>query len=120
MIPKDSEVYLRLMLNHKQGYPLYRPEPNRGSIEYRKRGARIGDVGRITPEGAFDFLFNVDSSQASLVNPPILPRDFETIPPIGIISEGYFEPGQHLLGGDVRQTKEMFVIFSPASVMSSN
>ena len=113
MIPKDSEVYLRLMLKHKLGYPLYGPEPKCGlPIEYRKRGVKIGDVGRITPDGAFDFLFSIDSSQASLVNPSILPRDFETIPPIGILSEDRFQPGEHLLSNDVKQTKDVFVICS--------
>ena len=111
MIPKDSEVYLRLMLKHRHGYPLYRPEPNRGlPIEYRKKGVRIGDVGRITPDGSFDFLFNIDSSQANSVNPPILPRDFETIPPIGIISNDYFQPGEHLLSDHVKQTRDALVL----------
>jgi hypothetical protein len=94
------------MLKHKQGYPLYRPGPKRGlPMEYRKRGVRIGDVGRITPHGAFDFLFNIDSSQASSVNPSTLPRDFETIPPIEIISEDHFQPGEHLLSDHVKQTE---------------
>ena len=79
-------------------------------MEYRKRGVRIGDVGRITPDGAFDFLFNIDSSQASSVNPPTLPKDFETIPPIEILSDEYFQPGECLLSDHVKQTKDMFVI----------
>jgi len=107
MIPKDSEVYLRLMLKHKHGYPLYRPGPKRNlRMEYRKRGVRIGDVGRITPDGAFDFMFNIDSSQATSVNPPNLPTNFETIPPIEIRSKRYFKPGQHLLSEHVKQTKD--------------
>ena len=112
MIPIDAEVYLRLMLKHKRGYPLYRPEPKRSLLmEYRKRGVRIGDVGRITPDGAFDFLFNIDSSQASSVNPPTLPKDFETIPPIEILSNEHFQPDDYLLSDHVKQTKDTFVTF---------
>ena len=111
MIPRDSEVYSRLMLKHKRGYPLYRPEPSRGlPIEYRKKGISIGDVGRITPDGGFDFLFNIDSSRASLVNPPCLPRDFQTIPPIQIIANDFFQRGERLLSDHVNQTKDTFVI----------
>jgi hypothetical protein len=95
------------MFELKHGYPLYRPEPKRSlGMEYRKRGVRIGDVGRVTPDGAFDFMFNIDSSEASLVNPPTLPRNFETILPIEISSEPYFLPGHHLLSDHVKQTKD--------------
>jgi hypothetical protein len=111
MIPRDSELYLRLMLKHCHGYPLYRPEPTRSlPMEYRRKGVKIGDVGRITPDGSFDFLFNVDSAQATSVNPPNLPRDFETMPPIEIISYDYFQPGENVLSDHVKQTKDTLVI----------
>ena len=79
-------------------------------MEYRKKGVSIGDVGRITADGSFDFLFNIDSSRARLVNPSTLPRDFETIPSIGVISNDYFQPGEHLLSDHVKQTKDTFVV----------
>jgi hypothetical protein len=75
-------------------------------MEYRRRGVRIGDVGRVTPDGTFDFMFNIDSSQAGSVNPPTLPTNFETIPPIEIKSDRYFLPGQHLLSDNVKQTND--------------
>lgn len=104
-------MYPRLMLKHRHGYPLYGPEPPENlPIQYRKKGVRIGDVGTITPDGAFDFLFNVDSSQADSINPHTLPSDFETIPPIESLSDDYFPPGEHLLSDYVEQTREELVL----------
>ena len=47
------------MLTHRAGYPLYIPTPPEGLPEvHRKNGIRVGDVGVITANGAFDFRFN--------------------------------------------------------------
>ena len=55
-----SQVYSKLLSGKGHGYPLWIPEPNENlSHEYRQRGVSIGDVGIITPDGGFDFLFNV-------------------------------------------------------------
>ncbi|KAM6503995.1 hypothetical protein JOM56_000938 [Amanita muscaria] len=83
------------MLTHALGYPLYIPEPDHGlSREYRKRGVRIGDVGSITPEGAFDFLFNICLPAGHPINPPELPNGFEMLPTsdISIIPQ-FIAPG---------------------------
>ncbi|KAF8336673.1 hypothetical protein F5887DRAFT_987264 [Amanita rubescens] len=76
-----SHVYSLEMMIHGAGYPLYMPTPSRGlSAGYRKKGVRVGDVGIITANGAFDFLFNAckhnDPSDAG-VNPFILPDGFQ-------------------------------------------
>ncbi|KAJ7843054.1 hypothetical protein B0H14DRAFT_2265648, partial [Mycena olivaceomarginata] len=48
------------LLHQKRGFPLYDPGPRQTlPQEYRNTGVAIGDVGRITPEGAFDFFFNI-------------------------------------------------------------
>ena len=48
------------MLVHKAGYPLYMPTPPEGlPPSHRENGIRVGDVGVITANGAFHFLFNV-------------------------------------------------------------
>ena len=66
------------MLRHRAGYPVYVPTPYRElPVEYRKRGIRIGDVGVFTPDGAFDFLFNICKPEAG--NPTELPDEFELL-----------------------------------------
>ena len=59
------------------------PTPSGGlRPAYRKKGIRVGDVGVITSNGAFDFLFNAcqhgDQSDAG-VNPATLPDGFELL-----------------------------------------
>ncbi|KAF7369461.1 Pleiotropic drug resistance ABC transporter protein [Mycena venus] len=59
---EESEVaiYCSQLRRQKRGFPLHVPGPQEtSSKEYRKRGVAIGDVGRITPEGCFDFFFNI-------------------------------------------------------------
>jgi len=76
--PKASpaSMYSRLMIMHELGYPLYMPEPDLGLKEYRKKGHRVGDVGRITPSGSFDFLFNACYPANHPINPEVLPDGF--------------------------------------------
>jgi hypothetical protein len=60
-----ADIYARCLLPLKEGYPLYCPElPNRRNAgayykAYRRQGIDIGDIGIITPDGDFDFLFNI-------------------------------------------------------------
>jgi hypothetical protein len=56
----ESEIYWRQMLFQRRGFPLYDPVPQISLPEaYQKLGVSIGDVGTITPEGTFDFFFNI-------------------------------------------------------------
>ncbi|THU98699.1 hypothetical protein K435DRAFT_660464, partial [Dendrothele bispora CBS 962.96] len=42
------------------GYPLWTPEPNEQTpAEYYEDGIKVGDVGFITQDGGFEFLFNI-------------------------------------------------------------
>ena len=108
--PKDARIYLSLMLQHAHGYPLYRPEPKRNlPMAYRRKGIRIGDVGTVSSDGAFNFLFNVNGSIASEVNPAMLPDDFETLSHIEVSSDEYLQPRNQLLSDHVEQTKDQSV-----------
>lgn len=47
-----------------------------------KHGIRVGDVGVITSNGAFDFMFNTcqyDDEADEEINPDPLPEDFELL-----------------------------------------
>ncbi|KAJ6568694.1 hypothetical protein B0H19DRAFT_909469, partial [Mycena capillaripes] len=59
------------------GFPLYDPEPRQTlPLEYRISGVAIGDVGRITPEGSFDFFFNIYLPADHPINNNDVPEDF--------------------------------------------
>lgn len=54
------ETYRPLMLKKRMGFPLWYPDLSISAPpEYLIKGIQIGDVGRITPQGSFHFLFNV-------------------------------------------------------------
>ncbi|KAJ6451930.1 hypothetical protein C8R45DRAFT_883168, partial [Mycena sanguinolenta] len=56
----DCEIYCNQLLRRRRGFPLYVPEPSETlPAEYQVEGVQIGDVGTVTPEGIFDFLFNI-------------------------------------------------------------
>lgn len=69
------QIYLHEMLTHKAGYPLYIPTPPEGLPElHRENGVRVGDVGVITANGAFHFLFNIFQhyNQSHAENDPLI------------------------------------------------
>ena len=88
VMPKHSELYSRLMLQHRHGYPLYEPDPH---PEYRRTGVRVGDIGWVTPDGAFDCLSNVIHS---------LPGT------LGLEAQQHFRYGEDLLSDHVTQTED--------------
>jgi hypothetical protein len=56
----DSENYSRCLLPKGHGYPLFVPKPNDNlPRECLSQGVSIGDVGIVTSDGAFDYLFNI-------------------------------------------------------------
>lgn len=72
-----NQVYSKLLSSRGHGYPLYIPEPNENlPYEYRQRGISIGDVGIITSDGGFDFLFNVCLSATDPINNDNVPEGF--------------------------------------------
>ena len=55
----DSDIYARILLSKRIGYPLWWPTPPELPSEHRRQGINIGDVGKIWFDGKFLFLFNV-------------------------------------------------------------
>ncbi|THU95780.1 hypothetical protein K435DRAFT_665746 [Dendrothele bispora CBS 962.96] len=69
------------MLNSKgHGYPLWVPEPSDEMLENCKDGIKVGDVGFITQDGSFEFLFNVTLPENHEINKRRgVPRNFEPL-----------------------------------------
>ncbi|KAJ7856444.1 hypothetical protein B0H14DRAFT_2352727, partial [Mycena olivaceomarginata] len=57
------------------------PKPQRNlAPEYRRKGVSIGDVGTITPQGTFDYFFNIYLPADDPINAHI-PDNFVPLPP---------------------------------------
>jgi hypothetical protein len=79
MALSDSENYTRCLFG-VHGYPLWVPKPDDNlCAAYRERGISIGDVGIITADGEFDFLFNICLPADDLINLGRTPPNFEEI-----------------------------------------
>ena len=78
----ESEVYCGQMLRQKRGFPLYEPAPQINlPAEYQRHGVSIGDVGRVRPEGIFDFFFNIFLPPEHPINANDTPEDFSPMSP---------------------------------------
>ena len=76
---RSNVIYQRHLEVKGYGFPLWIPPANQNlPIQYRRTGVRIGDVGIITPDGAFSFLFNICLPRDDPVNRS-LPEDFYPI-----------------------------------------
>lgn len=73
----DHKVYVQLMSTLGHGYPLWFPDydPNLPPT-YPKDGTRIGDLGYLTDEGSFEYLFNVCTDASDPSNSGRVPPDF--------------------------------------------
>jgi hypothetical protein len=100
-----SQIYFSDMLKPAVGYPIFMPTPSRGLPEaYRKHGIRVGDVGAITANGAFDFMFNTceyDDPPDEEINPNALPDGFDLLKQDVQVKDDKFGPraiftGQHV------------------------
>jgi hypothetical protein len=99
--PKDNEIYERLLRRKGRGLALYIPEPNiRLPIAYRVRGIRIGDVGIVTSDGGFSFLFNICVPHNDPIHPDVLPEGFSPLQPpltdVDVVEFPRFKPGSYL------------------------
>jgi hypothetical protein len=73
----ESEIYCNQLLRRKRGFPLYDPGPQESlPPEYRVSGVAFGDVGSITPEGSFDFFFNIFLPANHPINNNNVPENF--------------------------------------------
>jgi len=78
----SSEIYVEHLSKKKRGFPLWIPAPESNlTMEYQRRGVEIGDVGIITPHGAFLFLFSICLPADNPVNPQEMPEGFVPLAP---------------------------------------
>ena len=109
-VQQSNIIYQRHLELKGHGFPLWIPSANRNlSNEYRRTGVRIGDVGIITPNGGFSFLFNICLPHDDPVNPPVLPEHFSPIdPPIEATDVDkflVFGHGSHLASASVEKAQ---------------
>ncbi|KAJ7211418.1 hypothetical protein GGX14DRAFT_93384, partial [Mycena pura] len=104
VIESESEVYRNQLLRQKRGFPLYVPGPQRNlPAEYQLRGLSIGDVGRVTPEGGFDFFFNIYLPADHPIHANYVPEDFYPLlyyDSRDVILQDY-EPGNYVSSNSV-------------------
>ena len=105
-----SDIYARLLLPKKQGYPLWFPEPDENlPFEYHSVGVGIGDVGMITSDGAFDFLFNICRPANDPVNWLGVPNGFAPLPldPTKDVRrvQKMYDPGTHISSAHIARVQ---------------
>ncbi|KAJ7067220.1 hypothetical protein C8F01DRAFT_662786 [Mycena amicta] len=104
-----SEVYCEQLLYQSRGFPLYVPEAQSTlPAQNRAHGVAIGDVGRVTPDGVFDFFFNIYCPAGDPVNVHGVPDDFQPLPryqPNDVLSLDN-EPGDIVSSHTIRETDE--------------
>ncbi|KAF8814568.1 hypothetical protein BYT27DRAFT_7156710 [Phlegmacium glaucopus] len=78
-VQQSNIIYQRHLELKGHGFPLWIPPPNQNlPIQYRRTGVCIGDVGIITPNGGFSYLFNICLPHDDPVNRR-LPENFSPI-----------------------------------------
>ncbi|KDQ54471.1 hypothetical protein JAAARDRAFT_38141 [Jaapia argillacea MUCL 33604] len=113
---KESEldVYIKSLLPKTNGYPLYKPSPPGNSVapqEFHKVAVRIGDVGVLTYDGGFDFLYNAcvpathplnadrqppDGFEPMTFDPSQIRQDCEAYPPRSFVTSDVSMAGSYV------------------------
>ncbi|KAF7366587.1 Pleiotropic drug resistance ABC transporter protein [Mycena sanguinolenta] len=95
----DCQIYCNQLLRRGRGFPLYSPEPP----EIRPDGIQIGDIGTVTPQGSFDFLFNIYLPALDPINTNA-PESFEPFKPgHDLRREKSYPLGNHVSTFSVRE-----------------
>ncbi len=77
---RPHDVYRNLLLRERHGYPLWIPESDYNLPDvYRDKGVSVGDLGILTDDGGFDFLFNVCAEADDPVNCGRVPPQFQPL-----------------------------------------
>ncbi|KAF7345994.1 Pleiotropic drug resistance ABC transporter protein [Mycena venus] len=102
-----SKVYCTEMLRQDRGFPLYQPAPQESLPEESQRhGVLIGDVGTVTPEGIFDFFFNIFLPPEHPINANNTPEGFLPMQPAynsRDVTKVQYDPGNYISSPTVRR-----------------
>ncbi|SJL09903.1 uncharacterized protein ARMOST_13284 [Armillaria ostoyae] len=78
--PRAHIIYTKLLLRRGHGYPLWIPESDYNLPDvYRDKGVSVGDLGILTDDGGFDFLFNVCAEADDPVHQGHVPPQFQPL-----------------------------------------
>ncbi|KAK6984227.1 hypothetical protein R3P38DRAFT_3375232 [Favolaschia claudopus] len=106
VVYSESGNYTSLLLRQGRGFPLYIPAPPTNlPAAYRRNGVAIGDVGRVTPEGSFDFFFNIYLPRGHRINANT-PPDFAPLlkyESVDVTTEDY-DAGTYVASPAVQET----------------
>lgn len=105
-VQQSNVIYQRHLELKGHGFPLWIPPANQNlPIQYRRTGVRIGDVGIITPNGGFSFLFNICLPHDDPVNLR-LPEHFSPISEATDIDKfPVFGHGSHLASTSIEKAQ---------------
>ncbi|KAJ7685797.1 hypothetical protein DFH06DRAFT_50685 [Mycena polygramma] len=101
----ESENYCSQLLRQKRGLPLYIPDPQNLPAEYREHGIQIGDVGSVTPDGEFEFYFNIFRPAEHPLNANRTPEHFSPMEAYGAedVLRRDHDPGYYLCTSTVQK-----------------
>ncbi|KAJ6526737.1 hypothetical protein B0H19DRAFT_1196897 [Mycena capillaripes] len=106
----ESGNYSDQLLLQGRGFPLYVPGPQITlPEEYRRSGVAIGDVGTVTANGAFDFLFNIYLPGGPPINTNV-PEDFvplSSYAPMDVEHQD-FDPGNYVSSPTIHEIRGDF------------
>ncbi|KAF9267695.1 hypothetical protein L218DRAFT_893714 [Marasmius fiardii PR-910] len=100
-ILQESQLYTRALYPRRRGCPLWVPEPNEDlPAEYHEIGVQMGDVGVLTDDGGFDFVFNACRSSSDPINQGGVPDGFQPLTigrTFSTHTHSHFFPPDHLV-----------------------
>ncbi|KAJ7017415.1 hypothetical protein C8F04DRAFT_1156523 [Mycena alexandri] len=102
----ESEIYCNQLMRRRRGFPLYVPGPPENlPAEYRRHGVAIGDVGSITPEGIFDFYFNIYLPADHPINDNDVPENFYPLIPYASksLTSLVYDPGDSVSTSSIQK-----------------
>jgi hypothetical protein len=87
----SSCIYRDLLLKKRHGLPLWTPDPADNLEQHKKQGISIGDLGILTDDGGFRYLFNIHAEADAPINlEKGTPQFFTPLPMPTITQRGFF------------------------------